>query len=41
MLAKFYVDRHFIYITTHMDESKEELKSYYKLTDEYMEYITK
>jgi hypothetical protein len=40
-LVKFYIDRHFIYITTHRDESKEELQSYYKLTDEDMEKITK
>jgi hypothetical protein len=40
-LAKFHADRHFIYITAWRDESKEELQSYYKLTDEYMEDITK
>jgi hypothetical protein len=40
-LAKFHVDPHFIYITTHRDESKEELQSYYKLTDEDMEQIMK
>jgi hypothetical protein len=33
--------RHFIYITARRDESKEELQSYYKLTDEDMEEITK
>jgi hypothetical protein len=32
---------HFIYITACRDESKEELQSYYKLTDEDMEEITK
>jgi hypothetical protein len=40
-LAKFHADRHFIYITARRDESKEELQSYYKLTDEDMEEITK
>jgi len=40
-LAKFHVDRHFIYITMREDESKEKLQSYYKLTDEDMEDITK
>jgi hypothetical protein len=40
-LAKFHTDRHFIYITTRRDESKEKLQSYYKLTDEDMEEITK
>jgi hypothetical protein len=40
-VAKFRVDGHFIYITTRRDESKEELQSYYKLTNEDMEEITK
>jgi hypothetical protein len=40
-LVKFCVDQHFIYITMPRDESKEDLQSYYKLTDEYMEEITK
>jgi hypothetical protein len=40
-LAKFHAERHFIYITAHRDESKEELQSYYKLTDEEMKEITK
>jgi hypothetical protein len=40
-LAKFHADRHFIYIIACRDESKEELQSYYKLTDEDMEEITK
>jgi hypothetical protein len=40
-LAKFCADRHFIYITTCRDESKEELQSYYKLTEEDLEEITK
>jgi hypothetical protein len=40
-LAKFHADRNFIYITTRKDKSKEELQSYYKLTDEDMEEITK
>jgi hypothetical protein len=38
---KFCVDRHFIYITTRADEHKEELQSYYKLTEEDLEEITK
>jgi hypothetical protein len=40
-IAKFYADRHFIYITTRSDENKEELQSYYKLNNEDMEEITK
>jgi hypothetical protein len=40
-IAKFCTDPHFIYITAHRDESKEELQYYYKLTDEDMEQITK
>jgi hypothetical protein len=40
-IAKFHVDRHFIYIATRRDEIKEELQFYYKLTDEDMEHITK
>jgi hypothetical protein len=40
-LAKFHIDRHFIYINACRDESKEEMQSYYKLTDEDMEEITK
>jgi hypothetical protein len=40
-LAKFHADRHFIYITTHSNESKEELQFYYKQTDEDMVKITK
>jgi hypothetical protein len=39
-LAKFHVDPHFIYITTRRDERKEELQSYYSLTDKDMEKIT-
>jgi hypothetical protein len=39
--VKFRVDPHFIYITTHRYENQEELQSYYKLTDEDMEHITK
>jgi hypothetical protein len=41
LISNFHTDRHFIYITTLRDESKEELQSYYKLTDEDMEKITK
>jgi hypothetical protein len=40
-IAKFRADRHFIYIIVHGDEHKEELQSYYKLTKEDMEEITK
>jgi hypothetical protein len=40
-LAKFRADSHFIYVIACRDESKEELQSYYKLTDEDMEEITK
>jgi hypothetical protein len=40
-IAKLCADRHFIYIIVSKDEIKEELQSYYKLTDENMEYITK
>jgi hypothetical protein len=38
---KFCAYRHFIYIIARRDERKEELQSYYKLTDEDMEEITK
>jgi hypothetical protein len=40
-LVNFRIDRHFIYITAHGDEHKEELQSYYKLIEEDMEEITK
>jgi hypothetical protein len=40
-LAKFHVDPHFIYMTAHKDERKEELQSYYKLKNEEMEQIMK
>jgi hypothetical protein len=40
-LAKFHVDRNFIYITAHRDERKEKLQSYYKMTDGDIEEITK
>jgi hypothetical protein len=36
-----HADPHFIYITACRDESKEELQSYYKMTDEDMEQIMK
>jgi hypothetical protein len=39
--VKFHADRHFIYITAHGDEHKEVLQSYYKLTEEDLEEITK
>jgi hypothetical protein len=38
---KFCTDRHFIYITTREDEHKEELQSYYKLTEKDLKEITK
>jgi hypothetical protein len=37
----FSVDRHFIYLTPHADEHQEQLQSYYKLTEEDLEEITK
>jgi hypothetical protein len=40
-IEKFHADPHFIYITVRRDENQEELQSYYKLTDEDMEQITK
>jgi hypothetical protein len=40
-IVKFCADPHFIYITTRRDEHQKELQSYYKLTDEDMEKITK
>jgi hypothetical protein len=38
---KFSTDRHFTYITVRADEHKEHLQSYYKLTEKYLEEITK
>jgi hypothetical protein len=40
-LMKFSADRHFIYITACADEHKQQLQSYYKLTEEDLEEITK
>jgi hypothetical protein len=40
-LMKFCTDRDFIYITTRAYESKEEIQSYYNLTKEDLEEITK
>jgi hypothetical protein len=40
-LMKFHAYRHFIYITMRPDEHKEQLQSYYKLTEEDLEEITK
>jgi DNA-directed RNA polymerase subunit L len=40
-LMNFNVDRHFIYITTCTDEHKQQLLSYYNLTEEDLEDITK
>jgi hypothetical protein len=39
--VKFHANRDFIYITTHGDKHKEVLQSYYKLTEEDLEEITK
>jgi hypothetical protein len=39
--VKFHIDRYFIYSIAHGDEHKEEIQSYYKLTEEDMEEITK
>ena len=38
---KFSADHHFIYITVHIDEHKQQLQSYYKLVEEDLEEITK
>jgi hypothetical protein len=38
---KFNTDRHFTYITMHADEHKQQLQSYYKLTEDDLEEITK
>jgi hypothetical protein len=40
-LMKFNTNQHFIYITTRTDEHKKQLQSYYKLTEEDLEEITK
>jgi hypothetical protein len=40
-LMKFSADCHFIYITEHTEEHKQQLQSYYKLTEEDLEEITK
>lgn len=40
-LMKFSADRHFIYITARSNEHKQQLQSYYKLTEEDLEEITK
>jgi hypothetical protein len=40
-LMKFNVHHHFIYITTRVDEHKQKLQSYYKMTEEDLEEITK
>jgi hypothetical protein len=41
LIMNFRADRHFVYITARGDEHKEELQSYYKLTEEDLEEITK
>jgi hypothetical protein len=38
---KFRTDQNFIYITACTDEHKQQLQSYYKLTEEDLEEITK
>jgi hypothetical protein len=38
---KFCAYQNFTYIIAHADESKEEIQSYYKLTEEDLEEITK
>jgi hypothetical protein len=40
-LMKFSMDRHFTYITVRIDEHKQQLHSYYKLTKDDLEEITK
>jgi hypothetical protein len=40
-LIKFNEDCHFTYITVCVDEHKQQLQSYYKLTEEDLEQITK
>jgi hypothetical protein len=40
-LMKLSADQHFTYITVHTDEHKKQLQSYYKLTEEDLEEITK
>jgi hypothetical protein len=40
-IVKFSVDKNFIYITACLDKHKEELQSYYQITEEDMEEITK
>jgi hypothetical protein len=40
-LMKFNADQHFIYIIARADEHKKQLHSYYKLTEEDLEEITK
>jgi hypothetical protein len=38
---KFNADKHFIYIIARADEHKKQLQSYYKMTEEDLEEITK
>jgi hypothetical protein len=40
-LMNFNTDRHFIYIAARVDEHKQQIQSYYKLTEEDLEDITK
>jgi hypothetical protein len=38
---KFNADKHFLYITAHADDHKQQLYSYYRLIEEDLEVITK
>jgi hypothetical protein len=40
-LIEFSVDHHFTYITARGDEHKQQLQSYYKLTEDDLEEITR
>ena len=40
-MIKFSMNRHLTYITARADEHKQQLQSYYKLTEEDLEQITK
>jgi hypothetical protein len=40
-LTKFNADQNFIYITAHADKHKQQFQSYYKMTEEDLEEITK
>jgi hypothetical protein len=40
-LINFSMNHHFIYLTPRADEHQEQIHSYYKMTEEYLEEITK